>query len=76
MGAEAEGGHSGGETASALGPGAATRAERGDTRVEGHVGHSGGGVAPEQPCVLEGGGAREWRGTCAEEGGKECMRRG
>ena len=75
MGAGLEGGHSGGGTTSALGPGAAMRAGRGDTQAEGHVGHSGG-VTPEQSRMLEGGGAWERRGMRAQEGGRECMRRG
>ena len=56
MGAEPDGGHLGGATASALNPGAATHAKIGGT--EGHTGHPGG-VAPEQPHVLEGEGAQE-----------------
>ena len=76
MGAGPEGGHFGGGTASALGPGAATHAGRGDTWAKGHAGHSGGGMAPEQPHVLEGGGAQERRGMCAQEEGRECVWRG
>lgn len=43
---------------SALTPRATTHAERGDTWAEGHMSHSGG-VALEQPHMLEGEEAQE-----------------